>query len=62
GGGGVAAWGGGGRPGARRAVPHVAQRIEQVERLGIPLTVGPEGNGKDRIDVALARVGLLEAG
>jgi DNA repair protein RadA/Sms len=54
----VAAWGEVGLTGEVRSVPHGARRTEEAARLGIATTIGPSGNGEDRVDEALLRAGL----
>jgi DNA repair protein RadA/Sms len=55
----LAAWGEVGLTGEVRAVAHHDRRAAEVERLEIGVAVGPVGNGADRIDRVLERVGLL---
>jgi DNA repair protein RadA/Sms len=55
----VAAWGEVGLTGELRAVAHGEHRAAEAKRLGIETALGPRGNGDDRIERALASVGLL---
>jgi DNA repair protein RadA/Sms len=54
----TAAWGEVGLTGEVRAVAYGERRAAEVARLGVEVAVGPAGNGRDRIDLALARAGL----
>jgi len=58
----IAAWGEVGLTGEVRAVAHGDRRRAEADRLGIELTVGPGGNGEDRIAAALGRAGLPPGG
>jgi DNA repair protein RadA/Sms len=54
----TAAWGEVGLTGEVRAVAYGDRRAAEAARLGVATVVGPTGNGEDRIERALARVGL----
>lgn len=54
----LAAWGEVGLTGEVRPVAHREQRLAEVARLGIERVVGPAGDGEDRIESALRRLGL----
>jgi DNA repair protein RadA/Sms len=54
----LAAWGEVGLTGEVRAVAHREQRLAEAARLGIERVVGPAGDGEDRIESALRRLGL----
>jgi DNA repair protein RadA/Sms len=55
----VAAWGEVGLTGEVRAVAHGDHRASEAKRLGLTTVVGPAGNGADRIEIVLSRVGLV---
>jgi DNA repair protein RadA/Sms len=58
----TAAWGEVGLTGEVRAVAYGDRRAAEAARLGVATVVGPMGNGEDRIERALARVGLHPPG
>ena len=55
----TAAWGEVGLTGEVRAGPYGDERAEEVARLGLATTIRPTGNDGDRIELALARAGLM---
>jgi len=57
----IAAWGEVGLTGEVRAVAYGDRRAAEAARLGVPVAVGPTGNGEDRIARALVRAGLPPA-
>jgi DNA repair protein RadA/Sms len=57
----TAAWGEVGLTGEVRAVAYGERRAAEAARLGVTTSVGPAGNGEDRIGRALVRAGLPPA-